>query len=120
MNLKKSLKEEMNKVYSIAKVIYEKNKEIKSSEEIKKLIKDAIRVIKFNDGRGGYFFIHDKSKFANTMHPIMPRLENKNSYNVKDAKGKFIIREMHALLREKDETFYEWYWYKPKDKKNSI
>lgn len=115
-SLKKSLKEEMNKVYSIANSIYENNKNIKSNEEIKKLIKDAIRPIRFNNGRG-YFFIHDKNQFANTMHPIMPKLEGKNSYNVKDAKGVYIIRQMHKLLKQKDETFYEWYWYKPKNKK---
>jgi len=114
--LKKSLKEEMNKAYSIAYSIYENNKDTKSEEDIKKLIKDAIRPIRFNNGRG-YFFIHDKNIFANTMHPIMPHLEGRNSYNVKDAKGEYIIRQMHSELRKSDETSFEWYWYKPGDKK---
>ena len=113
--LKKSLKSEMDKAYSIAYSIYENNKNTKSEKEIKKLIKDAIRPIRFNNGRG-YFFIHDKSIFANTMHPIMPQLEGKNSYNVKDAKGVYIIRQMHEKLKQQDETPYEWYWYKPGDK----
>ncbi|MFA9372778.1 MAG: cache domain-containing protein, partial [Poseidonibacter sp.] len=69
--LKKSLKDEMQRVYAIAYSIYENNKDTKSDEEIKKLIKDVVRTIRFNHGRG-YFFIHDKSTFSNTMHPIMP------------------------------------------------
>ena len=113
--LKKSLKDEMQRVYSIASTIYENNKNTKSEEEIKKLIKDVIRPIRFNNGRG-YFFIHDKDTYSNTMHPIMPDLEGKNSYNVKDAKGKYIIRQMHKKLENENESFFEWYWFKPADK----
>ena len=114
--LKNNLKENIQLAHQIATAIYENNKD-KTESEVKKLIKDAIRDIRFNNGRG-YFFIHDKSIFANTMHPIMPKLEGRNSYNVKDAKGVYIIREMHKLLKQKNETFYSWYWYKPSDKKN--
>ena len=113
--LKNNLKENVDIAHQIATSIYENNQD-KTEQEVQKLIKDALRKIRFNDGRG-YFFIHDKQVFANTMHPIMPRLEGKNSYNVKDAKGTYIIREMHNLLRVKDETFFTWYWYKPGDKK---
>jgi len=113
--LKNNLKENVDIAHQIATSIYENNQD-KTEQEVQKLIKDALRKIRFNDGRG-YFFIHDKHVFANTMHPIMPRLEGKNSYNVKDAKGTYIIREMHNLLRVKDETFFTWYWYKPGDKK---
>ena len=114
--LKNNLKENIQLAHQIASSIYENNRD-KTENEVKKLIKNAIRDIRFNNGRG-YFFIHDKSIFANTMHPIMPKLEGKNSFNVKDAKGVYIIREMHKLLKEKDETFYSWHWYKPSDKKN--
>lgn len=114
--LKDKLKKEMQKAYSIAFSIYENNKNIKDEATIKKLIKDAIRPIRFNNGRG-YFFIHDKNIFANTMHPIFPKLEGKNSYNVKDTKGNYIIRQMHELLKEKNESTFQWHWYKPNDKK---
>ncbi|WP_072680749.1 cache domain-containing protein [Arcobacter sp. LA11] len=114
--LKNNLKENIQLAHQIATSIYDNNRD-KTEDEVKKLIKDAIRDIRFNNGRG-YFFIHDKSIFANTMHPIMPKLEGRNSYNVQDARGVYIIREMHKLLKQKDETFYSWYWYKPSDKKN--
>lgn len=114
--LKEKLEKEMQKAYSIAYSIYENNKHIKDESIIKKLIKDAIRPIRFNNGRG-YFFIHDKNIFANTMHPIFPKIEGKNSYNVKDANGNYIIRQMHDILKQKDESSFQWYWYKPNDKK---
>lgn len=113
--LKEKLKKEMQKAYSIAYSIYENNKHLKDEATIKKLIKDAIRPIRFNNGRG-YFFIHDKNIFANTMHPIFPKLEGKSSYNVKDAKDNYIIRQMHEILKQKNESVFQWYWYKPNDK----
>ncbi|MFA9373281.1 MAG: cache domain-containing protein, partial [Poseidonibacter sp.] len=47
---------------------------------------------------------------------IMPSLEGKNSYNVKDARGEYIIRQMHEKLKVQDETVLQWYWYKPNEK----
>jgi len=115
IKLKNLLKSSMDNAYNIAMSLYENNQD-KTDEEIKKIIKDALRQIRFNEGRG-YFFIHDKNTYSSAMHPIMPRLEGKNSYNVKDAKGVYILREMHNILKEKDASFYQWYWYKPGNQK---
>jgi signal transduction histidine kinase len=75
LKLKKELKEQVDNAYSIAFSIYKNNLD-KSKEEITKLIKDALREIRFNQKRG-YLFIYSRNG-KNILHPIKTHLENKN------------------------------------------
>lgn len=110
--LKKSLENEVQNAYQIAYSIYTKNRDL-DEKKVKKLIIDALREIRFNDGRG-YFFIYDK-KGINHLLPYNQELESQNFINHKDSKGTFIIQDMIKILSQKNETFYEWYWYNPKN-----
>jgi len=116
-DLKKSLKVNINNAHTIATSIYEKNKD-KNDKELKKIIIDALRDIRFNDGRG-YFFIYDMNA-KNIMLPPTPQYENQNFYNHQDSKGKFIIQEMINTLKTKDEAYFNWHWYKPNTYENQI
>ena len=110
IELKKTLKEAINTAYNIAENIYINNPN-KSNEEIKKLVIDALRNIRFNNGRGYYFIYENSGK--NILLPHNKELEGTNFWNYKDAKGSYIIKDMTNLLSKNDETFYEWYWYNP-------
>lgn len=110
--LQTSLQEALNNAYTIAYSLYINNQD-KPKKEIEALITNALRNITFNKGRG-YFFIYEKTG-KNVMLPYSPSLEGKDFINHQDAKGTFIIREVIELLKHTDETFYEWYWYKPND-----
>ncbi len=112
--LKLSLKNEVNQAYKIAMNIYKENRS-KSKEEIEKLIKDALRVIRFNSNRG-YFFIYEMEG-RNILNGAFPKIEGKNLWNYKDARGTLLIQEMNKILKTKNETFYDWYWYKPDQEK---
>lgn len=115
VNLKKELKEYVLAAYSITKSLYENNKEEKTKEEIQKLIKEALRNIRFNENRG-YFFIYGMD--GNTIfHPIKPEIENKNLWDYQDKKGTYLLREMSKILKTKTSTYYSWFWTKPNDKK---
>lgn len=111
--IKKNVKEFVDLAHSIASSIYEKNKS-KSEVEIKKLIKDALREIRFNDNRG-YFFIYDL-KGTNVLHPILPHLEDKNLINFQDKKGVFVIQKTIDIVKSQSEGFLSWRWVKPKNK----
>lgn len=111
-DLKISLKEALQNSYSIADALY-KNNQDKPLYEIKKLITDALRNIRFNEGRG-YFFIYEKNG-KNVMDPSLPELEGKNLWNYQDARGSYTIRESVKLLKNKNESYQEWYWYKSND-----
>jgi signal transduction histidine kinase len=110
LELKKTLKEAIDTAYNIAENIYISNPN-KSNEEIKKLVIDALRNIRFNNGRGYYFIYENNGK--NVLLPHNKELEGKNFWDHKDAKGSYIIKDMTNLLSKNDEAFYEWYWYNP-------
>ncbi|MGP2657001.1 cache domain-containing protein [Malaciobacter sp. WC5094] len=108
--LKKNLREQVNNAYKIALSIYKNNKD-KSKDEIKRMIKDSLRDIRFNDNRG-YLFIYEMSG-KNVLHPIKPELEEKDLWNYQDKKGTFLLHEMNRILKKQNSTFYSWYWTKP-------
>lgn len=113
LKLKKRLEEELDKAHTIMTAIYKHNKD-KPENEIKELIKQSLRDVRFNDGRG-YFFIYNM-KAKNVLLPTHPHLENKSFINHKDAQGNYIIRRMANTMKNTPKSFYEWYWYKPNNK----
>ena len=110
LELKKTLKEAIDTAYNIAETIYVNNPN-KSNEEIKKLVVDALRNVRFNNGRGYYFIYENSGK--NILLPHNTEREGKDFWNYQDAKGAYIIKDMTKLLSTNDEAFYEWYWYNP-------
>ena len=110
IELKNSLKEAIDTAYNIADNIY-KNNLNKSSDELKKLVVDALRNVRFNNGRGYYFIYENSGK--NILLPHNTEREGKDFWNYQDAKGAYIIKDMTKLLSTSDEAFYEWYWFNP-------
>ncbi|MFT5702503.1 MAG: PAS domain S-box-containing protein [Desulforhopalus sp.] len=88
---------------------------MKSDREIQEMIKEALRPMLFNKGRG-YFFIYDLEG-NNILLPFSPHLEGKNLWNLKDSKGDYNIQKTAKMIREKGEGFQRWHWYKPGDEK---
>ena len=113
-NLKKDIKTRVLTVSEIIQNIYKENIH-KSKKEITKIIKDSIRTIRFNEGRG-YFFIYTMDG-TNVLYPISPKLEGQNMWNLQDSKGGYSIRSLSKIAQEQGEGFLSWYWFKPtKDK----
>ncbi len=111
-NLKSDLKKRVYEAYEIAQSIYIHNKD-KNSEEIIKLIKDALINIRFNDGRG-YFFIYNLDG-TNIMHPINKNFVGKNLYAYEDLRGKKVIQSLINIVKNQNEGFDTWHWNKPDD-----
>lgn len=110
-NIKLDVKNRINEAMAIANSIYKNNKHNKSDEEIKKLIFDALRDIRFNDRRG-YYFIYDIGG-TNLMHPILPDIVGTNLWDFKDTNGTFIFHEFANLIKNHGEGFLTWWWGKP-------
>ena len=111
-NLKKSLIGRVHEAHTIATNIYNEFKDKYSREEITLMIRSALKDIRFNNNRG-YFFVYDK-KATNIIHSLIPKLEGKNLINYQDTKGVYVLKESLALLKDKDESYQEWYWKKIK------
>ena len=82
IELKGTLKEAIDNAYNIADNIYQNNKN-KNPEELKKLVIDALRNVRFNNGRGYYFIYENSGK--NILLPHNKELEGKDFWNYQDA-----------------------------------
>ena len=112
--IKTSLQDRVREAHAIASSIYRNNQD-KSSNEIKLLISDALRDIRFNNGRG-YFFVYQNDGLS-VMHPILPHLQNTNLWDFKDVKGVYVIRNLSNIATSQGEGFFRWWWKKPADTK---
>jgi diguanylate cyclase (GGDEF)-like protein len=108
--LKNNIKEHIYQAHAIATSIYNKNK-TKPEKEVTQLITDALRKIRFNQGRG-YFFIY-KTNGLNIMHPVVPTMEGKAKLDLQDVRGNYIVRDLGQLAKRKGEAFYHWWFVKP-------
>ncbi len=81
-----------------------------SREEAQFHAKEAIR--KFRR-KNDYICIQDFKGFM-IMHPMKAhKLEGKNLINLKDVKGKYIIRSFIDVCKKYGKGFSEYYWYLP-------
>ncbi|MGF1906726.1 MULTISPECIES: bifunctional diguanylate cyclase/phosphodiesterase [Aliivibrio] len=108
--LKKRIKERVDDGYNTIRFIYEKNRDKTKAEQLS-LISNALRQVRFNEGRG-YFFIHSMDGI-NIMHPIFPEFEGTDISQFQDVRGTFVHKELTALLKKKGEGFSRWWYPKP-------
>lgn len=97
--------------YALMNNIYNSNKEDKSKDEITSMIKDALRDIRVNDGRGYYFI--DTLEGDVILYPVFPESEGKNLIDLQDDNGNYAIRNEIELVRAKGEGYIEGYWKNP-------
>jgi len=109
--IKETVKNRVLEAYSIADNIYKQHKNSKTTKEIKKIIKDALRPIRFNKDRG-YYFSFDLNGVG-TLFPVRPDLEGKNMLKIRGGKGEFVVSDMLTIIRKKGEGFYNYTWPKP-------
>ncbi len=111
LRAKKAVKSRVYEAGAIAEHIYQLNYQRRSQAEIKELIIEALRPIRFSDGRG-YFFI---SSLDGTMilNSFLPELEDNQQRNRDDSRGQNIYRDLAGIVRQSGEGFYDYYWPKP-------
>lgn len=109
--LKNELLSRTYEAYAVMTNIYESNKDHKSKEAITQLIKDALREIRFNDGRG-YFFV-DSLEGDVILYPVYPNTENTNLINLQDEKGDYVMQEEIKLVKSEGEGYIEGFWKNP-------
>ncbi|WP_100754191.1 bifunctional diguanylate cyclase/phosphodiesterase [Vibrio salilacus] len=111
--LKSTIQSRIYEAHHIATRLYQSNKHLPEAQ-VTKLITDALRDIRFNNGRG-YFFIY-KTEGTSVMHPLLPRVEGQSLWDFKDVRGSYIVREMGEQVKSNGEAFYRWWFVKPDNK----
>ncbi len=105
------IKEQVASAYTLAENIYRTNRNTKSTTEIKAMINDALRPIRFSNGEG-YFFITDLAG-KEILYAGKPEREGTDMLNVRDSQGKYVVRDMIHIAKTQGEGFYAYRWMKP-------
>lgn len=109
--MKSDLREKTIQAWLIIDNIYQSNKNGLSREKIGKIVKDALRPIRFNKGRGYYFLVSMDG--TEQLYPVAPQYEGQNLLNLKDDKGNYVIQDEINLIKKSEEGFVTDYWSKP-------
>ena len=114
--LRKSLTAHVDTALQIAEAIYAKESPRRPAAEVKKLIVEALRPVRFYDGRGYYFIDDLKGQFI--LLPTAPHLEGKTVLDNQDDTGHFIMRGLiEAAQKPRGEGFSRYRWYTPENPK---
>lgn len=116
--MKNELKSRVYEAWSIANSLYQTNKGKRSDDEIKEMIKQALRPVRFLNGRG-YFFA-TSLKGVEILHPVFPEFEGKNIIDLQDGHGNYVIRDEIDIVSTKGEGFIVDYWPKPDGNQDSL
>ena len=112
--VKIEVEEELQKqtmfLFSILEAEYEKNKNILSKDALQERLKDIVNATRYS--KTGYFWINDLDAVV-LIHPINPKLNNKDMHEYKDPNGKQIFKEFADIAKKDKEGFIDYVWPKP-------
>lgn len=109
--LRLSIQEKVYDAYAVSSHLYTKWRDQKSIQEIQNIIRESLRMMRFNQGRG-YFFILDLQG-TNQLQPDLPEFENKNMLKTQNSNQRNVVSDMINIVRDKEEGFYQYNWTKP-------
>ena len=87
----------MDEAHAIAFNIFNQNQANRTQAEIQEMIKDALRQIRFNSGRG-YFFAFNLQGIE-TLFADRPEMEGEDMLSVQGAQGEYVVRDMLAIVK---------------------
>ena len=114
--LKRSLVEDVDSAFQIVEAIHARESKRLPAAEVKRQIVEALRPVRFYDGRG-YYFIDDMSgQFI--LLPTAPQLEGQTRLDNQDDTGHYIMRGLiEAARKPRGQGFSDYRWYSPDNPK---
>lgn len=109
--MRKQVRQRTLEAYAVMQSIYRNSKARYSSDQIAEMIRNSLRAITYNGGRG-YFFA-TRLDGVEQLFPPNPQLEETSFLDIRDLNNKPVVRDMIKLVREKGEGFYSYTWNKP-------
>lgn len=116
--LRSTVKERVYNAYEIAQKVYEQYKDTKTKEEIIEIIKEILRPIRYDNGTG-YIFMASLQG-VDILFPVMPQIEGKDIYNLRDLKGNYVVEEEIKIVQLFQEGYIKDYWTKPSAKNKTM
>ena len=112
MLIESDLRDKVQSAFSIASHLYSLNKESVTIEEMREMVTEVLRPIRWNDGRG-YYFTGRVQQQEIDLFSEEPYWEGKGSNEFIDAQGRFVINDIIAILEEKGAGIYRYDLLKP-------
>jgi signal transduction histidine kinase len=88
--MKNDLHEKTIQSWLIIDNIYRSNIGKRSTEQLIEMVKDALRPIRFFNGRGYYFMV--RMDGTELLYPVSPEFEGKNLLDLRDERGSWVIK----------------------------
>jgi len=112
--VKQKIKARVYEAHSVATNIYKKFNGKLPDKEVKKLIIEALRPLRFFNGFG-YYYINSVDGVSQ-LHPLLPNLEGKNRIESKLSTGRYLVKDLRDLARKSGEGFLSYVYRSFKDK----
>lgn len=109
------LRERVQSAYTIASHIYQLYKDEKSLEDIRWIIIELLRPVRWNDGRGYYFAGRTREGIID-LFADEPFFEGKSAEKFKKIAGKDVVGDIVSMIRDKEAGLYRYDLVKPKFK----
>ncbi len=110
--LKDDLRQQVEHAVQIAAAIHDREQGRRPAAEIRQLIVETLRPLRFFGG-SGYFFIDDLAGNC-VLLPINPEHEGTSLLDNRDADGRYIMRDLLAAVDNPQRSGYTRYrWYAP-------
>lgn len=109
--VEEAVKIETYRAHAIAENLYLKHQGREPEEAIQRLIIEALRPVRYEDGLG-YLFITSHSGME-MLFADRPDMEGQNLISLKDSRGNEVIRDMIRISETSGEGFYRYRWTKP-------
>jgi PAS domain S-box-containing protein len=108
------LREKVQIAYITASHLYSLYKDEVGHEELKSMIVEAIRPLRWDTGKGYYFIGRTDDGYIELLADH-PEYEKKDLLEFKDVDGNFLIKAMIDIVLEKGAGIYRYKWSKPEE-----
>ncbi|HEX6735304.1 MAG TPA: cache domain-containing protein [Azonexus sp.] len=110
--LRRSLAEQVDSAFQIVEAIHRRESAHRPPAEVKRLIVEALRPVRFYEGRGYYFIDDMAGQFI--LLPTAPQFEGRTVLDNRDDSGHYIMRGLiEAAKKPRGEGFSRYRWYSP-------
>ena len=114
--LRRSLAEQVDSALQIVEAIYQRESQRQPPAVVKRLIVEALRPVRFYEGRGYYFIDDTAGQFV--LLPTAPQYEGRTLLDNRDDTGHYIMRGLiEAAKKPRGEGFSRYRWYSPDNPK---
>jgi signal transduction histidine kinase len=111
MVIENEIRQKVQTAYTVASHVYSLYKDEKSVDELRAMVVEILRPIRWNNGRG-YYFTGRVGDGVIDLFADDPLFEGKKSLSPEDAQGKNVVDEFIRIVREKEAGIYRYNWSK--------